>query len=268
MNRTKYVDLSDPRNKGYLPHQKYNWWFDAHEPHAFEIYDLDGHYSDRYFDGDHVQASVAAVIVVSVLAAGKGALGRDVESVLDMGCGQGHFTHTFLGLGLDVIAVEGSAAGSAAALKRGVPQERLVRHDMRLPLQLDRKFDVVMCTEVAEHLEPPFSGQLIHSISEHCNVCWFSSEPPETNQDHLHHPNEQPDIFWINLFRFYGFQPLRISINVNSTEHPELAKVCSQEAVLRGHYVFVRTDLDLSGREAVISVSVGEGGALHAVMGS
>jgi len=268
VQRSKYIDLSHPSFKGFLPHQRYNWWFDADEPHAFQIFDLDGFYSPRYFDGDHVDPNVVAVIAVSLLIAGQHALGRKVESVLDMGCGQGHFTHGLLSTGVDVIAVEGSSAGYAAARDRGVPEERLVRHDMRLPLQLGRKFDVVMCTEVAEHLEPPFSSQLIHSISEHCDVCWFSSEPPETNQDHLHHPNEQPDIFWINLFRFYGFQPLPISFDISTPDNPEVGPALAKHAVIRGRYVFVRTDEDLSGRRAAVTLSVDGKGTINAGMQS
>ncbi len=268
MQRSKYIDLSKPNAKGYLEHQKYNWWFDADEPNAFEIFDLDGFYSDRYYDCDHVQPPIVTVIAASLLVAGRDILGRNVESVLDLGCGQGQFTRGLLASGLDVVAVEGSAAGCAAALKRGVPQSRLVRHDMRLPLQLNRKFDVVMCTEVAEHLEPPFSSQLIHTISEHSDVCWFSSERPETNEGHLHHPNEQPDIFWINLFRFYGFQPLRISLNVNMPNNPEMGSLISAEAELRGRYVFVRTDEDLAGREAAILLAFDGQGRVFADMKS
>ena len=75
--------------------------------------------------------------------------GTDVSSVPDLGCGMGLFTTALLDLGVDVTAVEGSQAGVTRAIERGVPEDRVVRHDLRLPLHLDRTFDVVMCVEVA-----------------------------------------------------------------------------------------------------------------------
>ena len=163
MRRRKYVDLSMGYEAGRLPHSKHNWWFDSDEPAAFDIYDLDGFYSDRYYSEDHVKPLIVRMIVAALLAVGREALGGDVGSVLDLGCGQGQFTAALLDSGVDVAAVEGSEAGFASAIRRGVPVDRIRRHDLRLPLHLDRRFDVVMCTEVAEHIEPPFAGQLIHT---------------------------------------------------------------------------------------------------------
>ncbi|MEO2006817.1 MAG: class I SAM-dependent methyltransferase, partial [Candidatus Poribacteria bacterium] len=250
--------------RGYLPHSTHNWWFDADEADAFEMFDLDGFYSNRYYRADHVHRLVVEVIVTALLAVVRDTLGRDVHSVLDLGCGAGQFTKAFLDGGIDTTAVEGSKAGVARAVQRGVPGSRLLRHDLRLPLRLERRFDMVMCTEIAEHIEPPFSSQLIHTISEHSDVCWFSSEPPGTNQDHLHHCNEQPDVFWINLFRFYGFQALPISIDVQLQEGSTVEQFCREQAVLRGRYVFIRSEEDLSGQQAAVLVSADETGALSA----
>jgi SAM-dependent methyltransferase len=262
VQRRKYIDLSDPSNDGYLPHATHNWWFDADEPNAFEIFDLDGFYYERYYSDDHVHRLVVGIIVACLLEAGRDVSGRDVGAVLDLGCGQGQFTRALLAAGADVTAVEGSEAGVARALELGTPADRLHRHDLRLPLHLDRRFDIVMCTEVAEHIETPFSSQLIQTIGEHSDVCWFSSEPPGTNQDHLHHCNEQPDIFWINLFRFHGFQPLPIDIDVRVPSSPDVAQFCTDEFVLRGRYVFVRGEEDLSDRRMSLVAVIDEDGAL------
>lgn len=264
MRRRKYVDLSMGYEAGRLPHSKHNWWFDSDEPAAFDIYDLDGFYSDRYYSEDHVKPLIVRMIVAALLAVGREALGGDVGSVLDLGCGQGQFTAALLDSGVDVAAVEGSEAGFASAIRRGVPVDRIRRHDLRLPLHLDRRFDVVMCTEVAEHIEPPFAGQLIHTISEHSDVCWFSFEPPGTNPDHLHHCNEQPDIFWINLFRFFGFQAVPISADVRIPWLTDVEEHSAEQVLLRGRYVFVRGEEDLSGRRASVVVSMDESGETSA----
>ena len=49
--------------------------------------------------------------------------------------------------------------------KRGVPAERLVRHDLRLPMS--RRFDIALLTEVVEHVEPIFSSQVVLSAVLH-----------------------------------------------------------------------------------------------------
>lgn len=89
-----------------------------------------------------------------------------------------------------------------------------MRHDLRVPLDLGgRKFDLVTCTEVAEHIEPPFAGTLVHSLTQAADVVWFSSEPPawvSDNPDHVHHSNEQPDLYWDRLFSFFGFQAIAL----------------------------------------------------------
>ena len=41
-----------------------------------------------------------------------------------------------------------------------------------------------------------------------------------------HHPNEQPDIFWINLFDFFNYGYVKLSDEIYS------------ETNLRGRYVF------------------------------
>lgn len=264
MERRTYIDLSKAPNRGYLEHGKYNWWFDADEPNAFQMFDLDGFYSNRYYNEDHAHPLVVGVIVAALLAAARDLSGREVATVLDLGCGQGQFANAFLNAELDVTAVEGSKAGVARAIQRGMPPERMHRHDLRLPLQLDRKFDIVMCTEIAEHIETPFSSQLINTIAEHSDICWFSSERPDTNAGHLHHSNEQPDIFWINLFRFYGFRPLPISFDIRLPATTKVEEFCRSQAMLRGSYVFMRTDEDLSGKQAAMQVTMEDAGSLSA----
>jgi cyclopropane fatty-acyl-phospholipid synthase-like methyltransferase len=216
-------------DKGWLKSQ--NWWFDQSFPHSFSIFDLDGFYEETYFKQDHVSPQIVRRYVTHVLEYGRKVLGREVRSVLELGCGGGWFTEEFLKRGIDIIAAEGTHAGYNRALKRGVPASVLIRHDLRLPLTLDRTFDMVVCTEVAEHVECPFASQLVHNITRHGKVAWFSFEEPDTDEPHYHHCNEQPDKFWVNLFKFYGFEASRLP--------EEVTRACEA----RGDYVFYSRDL-------------------------
>jgi SAM-dependent methyltransferase len=210
---------------GYLQNRQ-NWWFDPRFPHSFELFDLDSFYEDNYFRDDHVGPQVVARYVDAVLHYAEQIIQRPVTSVLEAGCGGGWFTKKFVDRGIDILAIEGTGVGLSKAVERGVPPERLLRHDLRRPLQLGRRFDVAVCTEVAEHLECPFAGQLVQTLVDHSDVIWFSFEPPGTNEAHYHHSNEQPPKFWINLFRFHDYRVVEIPADLIA----ELAN--------RGKYIF------------------------------
>ena len=191
-------------DSGYLG-QDQRWWFNPAFPHAFAIFDLDGFYGDPYFSTDHVGSEVVARYVAAVTEWGRKAYGRPIESIGEFGTAAGWFTRAFLDRGLDIVGVEGSHAGHARSIARGVPAERMHRLDLRRRIDLGRRFDIALCTEVAEHIEPPFSSQLVENLVRHAPLVWFSFEEPTTNEAHYHHCNEQPTPFWRNLFGFYGY---------------------------------------------------------------
>jgi SAM-dependent methyltransferase len=220
---------------GFLPNQSQNWWFDLSFPHSFEMFDLDTFYEDNYFKTDHVSQAIARIYVDSVLRLGELFHKCPITSVLEAGCGGGWFTKEFLDRGIDVTAVEGTLAGLAQTTRKGVPADRLLRHDLRLPLKLGRRYQLAVCTEVAEHIECPFAGQLVKSLVDHADVIWFSFEPPGTNDAHYHHCNEQPPKFWLNLFKFHGY---------NAIEIPD---ALVQKLAGRGKYIFFNARMEAPG---------------------
>lgn len=210
---------------GYLQNRQH-WWFDPEFPHAFELFDIDGFYEEHYFGTDHVSAEAVTAYADAVLDYGRRLTGSPVEALLEAGCGGGWFTKEFLDRGLDVLAIEGTRAGVARTEARGVPASRLIRHDLRRPLALGRRFPVAVCTEVAEHIECPFAGQLVQTLVDHADVIWFSFEAPGTNQAHYHHTNEQPARFWINLFAFHDYTPIAVPQEIR------------EKTESRGSYIF------------------------------
>jgi hypothetical protein len=209
-NRTAKIRVyEDGQERGWLGGNQ-RWWFDPAFPHSFSIFDLDSLYDNNYFRVDHVGQDVVKQYVDYVLAFGEKLLGRPVVSILEAGCAGGWFTEELFRRNIDVTAVEGTRVGYDKTIARGVPASRVIRHDLRLPLALGRQFDMALCTEVAEHIECPFSSQLVQNLVNHSQLVWFSFEEPGTNDAHYHHSNEQPAPFWINLFRFYGYRTWRL----------------------------------------------------------
>jgi hypothetical protein len=204
METTKVEVYKSGKDEGYLGTNQH-WWFDPTFENAFSIFDIDSFYPDEYFKNDHVGSYVIRNYITAVLEYGQLFLGRDVKTIIEFGSGGGWFTESFLERNIEIIGVEGTTAGYKKCLQRGIPSEKIIKHDIRRPLNLNKKFDMALCTEVAEHIEPPFSSQLITNLINHSSLIWFSFEEPDTNAAHYHHCNEQPAIFWKNLFAFYGY---------------------------------------------------------------
>jgi 2-polyprenyl-3-methyl-5-hydroxy-6-metoxy-1,4-benzoquinol methylase len=188
----------------------HNWWHDPNHEQAFKFYDPTEVYPSVYFNNDHgVTASHVDAYVSNVLAK----IGEN-PFILEIGCAGGWFTHEFLKRGAKVYAIDGSQAAVNITMKRcqyyaEIKQLTLMQADART-LSIDRFFDAIVCSEVAEHIEPPLSGLFVKNLTELSNVIfWSHATPGEHAPAHVHHPNEQPDIYWINLFKFFGYKPYK-----------------------------------------------------------
>ncbi|HMH52778.1 MAG TPA: class I SAM-dependent methyltransferase [Candidatus Acidoferrum sp.] len=166
----------------------------------FKLNDLDRIYTEQMFvertlDGpwrDEIE-HVCAVIWSQLKPA----------SVADIGCGPGVYLASFKALGVPhILGIE----GSANALRLAVVSE-IVQHDLREPFTPPRRYDLVLCVEVAEHLHKKYARRLVETVAELCEPrgsVVFTASPP--GHDGVHHVNLQAREFWIELFRERGFE--------------------------------------------------------------
>jgi SAM-dependent methyltransferase len=122
------------------------------------------------------------------------------RSVLDVGCGTGR---TLLEMKCRGIAVIGVEASSAAIRASGCP-DLIIRHDLRRPLVLNRRFDLVWCFEVAEHIHPDYVETFLDSLVRHSDTIAMSAAPP--GQGGEGHFNEQPRSYWIAKLDSRGYR--------------------------------------------------------------
>jgi len=131
--------------------------------------------------------------------------GERLHSVIDVGCGGGWFVKAFEEDGCLSMGIEGSKAGYEACKILGLSGNVTI-HDLRHPLKEPvRRFNIAISTENLEHTEEPFAGTVVRTLTQLSDLIWFSSEPYGTNRPHLHHCNEQPHQYWVNLFEFFGY---------------------------------------------------------------
>jgi SAM-dependent methyltransferase len=122
------------------------------------------------------------------------------KSVLDVGCGTGRTLLEMKRRGITVVGVE---ASSAAIRASGCP-DLIVRHDLRQPLELNRRFDLVWCFEVAEHIHPNYVETFLDSLVRHSDTIAMSAAPP--GQGGEGHFNEQPRSYWIAKLDTRGYR--------------------------------------------------------------
>ncbi len=125
----------------------------------------------------------------------------DFSSVLDLGCGNGFILASLKDHGKTVCGIDGSAHALETAPHE--LNEFLSLYDLTEPLYLG-KFDLVICTEVAEHLDAQFSDILIDNICGNSKgLVYFTAATP--GQGGYCHINEQPHSYWIQEFDERGF---------------------------------------------------------------
>jgi len=133
------------------------------------------------------------------------------RSVVDVGCGLGAWLAVFLENGVsDVVGLDGHWV-DRSVLEIDAADFQVA--DLGRSLALGRRFDLALCLEVGQLLDPSLAEQLVLSLTELSDVVVFSSAIP--GQGGLGHVNEQWPRYWANLFAHYSYiatDPFRLRI--------------------------------------------------------
>lgn len=123
------------------------------------------------------------------------------HSLLDVGCGTGTWLKAALEFGVsDIMGVDGVAIPPEQLL---LPSDCFRQHDLTQPWDLGRRFDAVLCLEVAEHLEEAYAPTLMDTLTRHSDTIVFSAACP--GQAGQHHVNCQWPAYWQRMFNERGY---------------------------------------------------------------
>lgn len=122
--------------------------------------------------------------------------------VLDVGCGIGAYLMLFKRLGAaGVFGVDGVPAEATV-----LAGDEYAARDLSEPLHLGRVFDLVVCVEVAEHLEAQHSEILLDNVARHAGrtIVFSAAEPGQPGHGHI---NCRPISHWLDRWASRGWYP-------------------------------------------------------------
>lgn len=128
------------------------------------------------------------------------------SSVVDVGCGIGTFLYCFKQQGVkEVAGIDGPWANKELVSKY-LASEEFIECNLEESFNLKRNFDMAICLEVAEHLQPEPADKLINNLVSLSKIIVFSAAiPGQGGQNHI---NEQWMSYWQTRFSQHGYQVL------------------------------------------------------------
>jgi cyclopropane fatty-acyl-phospholipid synthase-like methyltransferase len=153
-------------------------------------------YNNNFYSEMSTYASDSAKVIVPML------LDKySIDSVIDFGCGDGQFVEEFLRSGLkEVIGIEGDWIRNVVDWQQ-MPWLKIA--NLQNVQDFERKFDLAVCLEVAEHLESTYAVNLIESLTNASDLVLFSAAIP--GQGGTNHINLKYPDYWAELFFQRGF---------------------------------------------------------------
>ena len=158
------------------------------------MYNLDKAYSKKFFAQRKSlswRVSIICDAIINVLKP---------KSVIDVGCGNGDLVQGFIDKGLVAFGIEGTENVFNAPATGNI-----IIRDLRKENVLSdfRQFDLAICFEVAEHIEPEYTDIFLDNLCSLSDRILFSAAGP--GQGGIHHHNCQPKAYWVGKFYARGY---------------------------------------------------------------
>lgn len=183
-------------------------------------------YSTRYYEALKEDSAASARLAVPRILAQ-----IPSKTVVDVGCGSGTWAKSYRDAGCDILGIDGTEVQMEQLL---VPPDCFLRRNLVEPLRLERRFELVNCLEVAEHLPKSRADTFVADLCSLGDVVVFSAAVP--GQGGTHHVNEQWPSYWIQRFAASGFVAFD-SLRPVLWEEPTIAWWYAQNV-----FVFIRKE--------------------------
>jgi SAM-dependent methyltransferase len=129
-----------------------------------------------------------------------------IQSVLDVGCGEGHSTRFFHDFGCEVLGVD----GCSQAIRDSIIPDHVVQHDFcDGPFIPDRSYELIWSCEFLEHLDKEYVPNILETFSHARKAILITHAFPERRSKRdrgHHHVNCRPSSYWIRNIEELGFE--------------------------------------------------------------
>jgi hypothetical protein len=159
-------------------------------------------YTAHFYDQRHERTVHAARTVLGIVTR----MLPPIRSAVDLGCGVGAWLSVLRELGVE--AVQGLAGPWVEDRQLRIPRESFLKVDLDEPVRLERRYDLAISLEVAEHLSPDRASSFVGSLTGLSDFVLFSAAIPF--QEGKNHINEQWPEYWADLFRAHGHVTLDV----------------------------------------------------------
>ena len=102
----------------------------------------------------------------------------------------------------DVLGIDGSWVNKDL-LHKYINPEEFLEHNLEKKIKLDKKYDLVLSLEDAEHLDKDSADVFVQNLVNSGNLILFSAAIP--NQGGQNHINEQWLTYWEEKFAKYNY---------------------------------------------------------------
>ena len=137
------------------------------------------------------------------------------KSVVDFGCGSGTWLWVAQAFGAqDVLGLDGEYVPDGMRMLHG---GQFMPCDLERRQELQKKYDLAMSLEVAEHLSRESAAVFVESLCAASDIVLFSAAHPGQGGDG--HINEQPVEYWIEKFAVHGYEPIQIQHLFSTDQH-------------------------------------------------
>jgi SAM-dependent methyltransferase len=155
----------------------------------------------------------------------------NINSVIDLGCATGHWVNALEKTGIEVVGIEG---GDNAKTMLVCNPNKVIFADLREPLKLNGKFDMVISIEVAEHIEHKFVDEYLDNMMRfNPKLIMMTAAIP--GQGGEFHVNEQESDYWDKLFLSRGFNRVREVEKLIASFVDEAKKETDVPEIMKNH---------------------------------
>jgi len=156
-------------------------------------------YNDRFYDNQSTGSLRSAKIIAPIISQI-----FSPRSIVDLGCGIGTWLSAFIEMGIDdILGIDGPYVEMSKLL---INETNFLAADLGKPILLDRKFDLAISLEVAEHIPDTSATTFVSSLTSLSDIIIFSAALP--HQGGENHINEQWPEYWSDKFTAAGYTPI------------------------------------------------------------